>query len=49
MRPYLLWLLAALLQGQAALPLLDPENRGALFVVGLGVAAVLYAELEARS
>ncbi len=49
MRPYLLWLFAALLVAQAALPLLAPENRGALFVVGLGVAAVLYAELEARS
>ncbi len=49
MRPYLLWLLAALLVCQAALPIFAPENRGALFVVGLGVAAVLYAELEARS
>ncbi len=49
MRPYLLWLLAAVLVGQAALPIFAPENRGALLFVGLGVAAVLYAELEARS
>ncbi|MDP9475454.1 MAG: hypothetical protein M3R38_07150 [Actinomycetota bacterium] len=49
MRPYLLWLVAAVLVAQAALPLLAPENRGALFVVGLGAAAVFYAELEAKA
>ncbi len=49
MRPYLLLLLAALLVSQAAVPIFAPDNRGALFVVGLGIAAVLYAELEARS
>ncbi len=49
MRPYLLWLFASLLLDQAAVPVLSPENRGALFFVGLEVAAVLYAELEARS
>ncbi len=49
MRPYLLWLLASLLVVASACPIGAFGERVGAFCVGLAVAAVLYAELEAKA